>query len=56
MVNAESIGWAIYAAGFVIWLFGYLSARHAHVATPWGFQASFPTSKQDTDLRSCSRA
>ncbi len=39
MANAKSIGWAIYAAGFVIWLFGYLSAGHASafdwdVATP----------------------
>ena len=29
MPNAKSIGWAIYAAGFAIWLFGYLSAGHA---------------------------
>ena len=29
MANAKSIGWAIYAAGCVIWLFGYLSAGHA---------------------------
>jgi hypothetical protein len=38
--NAKSIGSAIYAAGFVIWLFGYVSAGHASifhwdVATPW---------------------
>jgi hypothetical protein len=26
---SKSIGWAIYAAGFVIWLFGYLSTGHA---------------------------
>jgi hypothetical protein len=25
MANAKSIGWTIYAAGFVIWLLGYLS-------------------------------
>jgi hypothetical protein len=25
MATAKSIGWAIYAAGFVIWLLGYLS-------------------------------
>src|SRR5258705_12930071 len=25
----SAIGWAIYAAGVVIWLFGYLSAGHA---------------------------
>jgi len=39
MPNAKSIGWAIYAAGFAIWCFGYLSAGHApafdwDVATP----------------------
>jgi hypothetical protein len=26
IANAKSIGWAIYAAGFALWLFGYLSA------------------------------
>ena len=31
MANAKSIGWAIYAAGFVIWFFGYLSAGHASI-------------------------
>ena len=30
MAKAKSIGWAIYVAGFVIWLFGYLSTG-AHV-------------------------
>jgi hypothetical protein len=29
MRKAKSIGWAIYAAGFAIWLFGYLSLGHA---------------------------
>ena len=29
MPNVKRIGWAIYPAGFVIWLFGYLSAGHA---------------------------
>jgi hypothetical protein len=29
MAKAKSIGWAIYVAGFVIWLFGYLSTGHA---------------------------
>ena len=28
MPNVKSIGWAIYAAGFAIWLFGYLSTGH----------------------------
>ena len=36
MPNAKSIGWAIYAAGFVVWLFGYLSAGHGSVIDwPW---------------------
>ena len=39
MANARSIGWAMYAVGFVIWLFGCLSTGHAaafdwEVATP----------------------
>jgi hypothetical protein len=55
MSIAKSIGWAIYAAGFGIWLFGYLSAGHAPLFdwkadTPWWFLASFPTSKQNSDL------
>ena len=29
MTKAKSIGWGIYVAGFVIWLFGYLSTGHA---------------------------
>jgi hypothetical protein len=29
LANAKSIGWTIYAAGFAIWLFSYLSAGHA---------------------------
>ena len=29
MANAKSIGWTIYAAGVVSWLYGYLSAGHA---------------------------
>jgi hypothetical protein len=40
IVNAKTFGWAIYAAGFAIWLFGYLSAGHAPVfdwnaTAPW---------------------
>ena len=61
MPNAKSIGWAIYAAGFAIWLFGYLSAGHAPAfdwvrPRPGGFLVSFPTSKRNSDLRSCSQA
>ena len=29
MATAKSIGWAINAAGFAIWLFGYVSTGHA---------------------------
>jgi len=61
MAKAKSIGWAIYVAGFVIWLFGYLSTGHAPLfdwkaATRGGFLASFRISKQNSDLRSCLRA
>jgi hypothetical protein len=47
IVNAKSVGWAIYAAGFAIWLFGYLSAGHAplfdwKVATPWWISSLVP--------------
>ena len=34
MAKAKSIGWAIYVAGFAIWLFGYLSTGHA-AALDW---------------------
>jgi hypothetical protein len=29
MAKAKSIGWTIYVAGFLIWLFGCLSTGHA---------------------------
>jgi hypothetical protein len=29
MLNAKTFGWAIYAVGFAIWCFGYVSAGHA---------------------------
>src|SRR5262245_52556161 len=38
MAKAKSIGWAIYVAGFVIWLFGYLSTGHA-AAFDWNVAA-----------------
>src|SRR5262245_54285201 len=61
MPYVKRIGWAIYAAGFVIWLFGYLSAAtRQHLIGTWprrgGFRVSSPTAKQNSDLRSCSRA
>jgi hypothetical protein len=49
IANAKSFGWAIYAAGFAIWLFGYLSAGHAPLfdwdaATPWWTNRKRPQS------------
>jgi hypothetical protein len=38
MAKAKSIVWAIYVAGSVIWLFGYLSTGHA-AAFDWGVAA-----------------
>jgi hypothetical protein len=53
--NAKSIGWAIYAAGFVIWLFGYLSGGHAPifdwaVATPWWISSFVPNLEAEVGL------
>jgi len=44
---AKIFGWAIYAVGFAIWLFGYLSAGHAplfnwNAATPWWISSFVP--------------
>jgi hypothetical protein len=55
MPNARTIGWAIYAAGFVIWLFGYLSAVHAPVfdwatATPWWISSFVPNFEAELGL------
>jgi hypothetical protein len=46
-LTAKIFGWVIYAAGFAIWLFGYLSAGHAPVfdwkaATPWWISSFIP--------------
>ena len=45
-MTAKIFGWAIYAAGFAIWLFGYFSAGHAtlfdwNANTPWWVFSSF---------------
>ena len=55
MANAKSIGWTIYAAGFVIWLFGYLSAGHASafdwdVATPSWISSFVPNVEAELGL------
>jgi hypothetical protein len=49
------IGWAIYAVGFAIWLFGYLSAGHApafhwDVATPWWISSFVPSREAELGL------
>ena len=55
MRNAKSIGWAIYAAGFAIWCFGYLSAGHAtafdwDVATPSWISSFVPNLEAELGL------
>jgi hypothetical protein len=55
MPNARSIGWTIYAAGFSIWLFGYLSVGHASifhldVATPWWISSFVPNREAELGL------
>jgi hypothetical protein len=55
MANSKSIGWAIYAAGFAIWLFGYLSAGHASVfnwdvATPSWISSFVPNLEAELGL------
>jgi hypothetical protein len=55
MPNAKSIGWAIYAAGFVIWLFGYVTAGHASVfdwdvATPSWISSFVPNLEAELGL------
>src|SRR5215467_12238174 len=55
MANAKSIGWAIYVAGFVIWLFGYVSTGHAaafdwDAATPWWISSFIPNLEAELGL------
>jgi hypothetical protein len=55
MPSAKSIGWAIYGAGFLIWLFGYLSVGHAPifdwvVATPWWISSFVPNFEAELGL------
>ena len=55
MPNAKSIGWAIYAAGFAIWLFGYLSVGHAPAfdwvaVTPWWISSFVPNREAEFGL------
>jgi len=55
IANAKSFGWAIYAVGFAIWLFGYLSAGHAplfdwNAATPWWISSFVPNLEAELGL------
>jgi len=55
IVNAKIFGWAIYAAGFAIWLFGYLSEGHAPLldwdaATPWWISSFVPNFEAELGL------
>ena len=55
MVIAKSIGWTIYAAGVVIWLFGYLSVGHAPAfdwvaVTPWWISSFVPNREAEFGL------
>jgi hypothetical protein len=55
IVNAKIFGWAIYAAGFAIWLCGYLSEGHAplfdwHAATPWWISSFVPNFEAELGL------
>ena len=55
MAKAKNIGWAIYAAGFAIWLFGYLSAGHTplfdwNAATPWWISSFIPNLEAELGL------
>jgi hypothetical protein len=52
---AKSFGWAIYAAGFAIWLFGCLSTGHAAAfdwegATPWWISSFVPSREAELGL------
>ena len=47
IANAKSLGYGIYAIGFAIWLFGYLSVGHAplfdwNAVTPWWISSFVP--------------
>jgi hypothetical protein len=55
MPNAKRIGWAIYAAGFVIWCFGFLTAGHAPLfdwaaSTPWWISSFVPNLEAELGL------
>jgi hypothetical protein len=55
IANVKSLGYAIYAVGFAIWLFGYLSAGHAPLLnwdapTPWWISRFVPNLEAEIGL------
>ena len=55
IANAKSFGWAIYTAGFAIWLFGYLSSGHVPLfdwdaTTPWWISSFVPNLEAEVGL------
>jgi hypothetical protein len=55
IANAKTLGWAIYALGSAIWLFGYLSAGHSPLfdwaaATPWWISSFVPNLEAELGL------
>src|SRR5262245_3073843 len=54
MLTAKSFGWAIYAVGFAVWCFGYLSAGHAPtlnwLAMPWWISSFVPNLEAEVGL------
>src|SRR5262249_12614657 len=55
MPNARSIGWGMYAAGFVIWLFGYFNAGPPPrfvlaLGAPWWISSFVPNLEAELGL------
>jgi hypothetical protein len=55
IANAKNLGWAIYAVGFAVWLFGYSSAGHASLfdwksTTPWWISSFVPNLEAEIGL------
>jgi hypothetical protein len=51
----KGVGWAMYAAGFMIWFFGYMSAGYASafdwdVVTPWWISNFVPNLEAELGL------
>ena len=55
IAKAKIFGWAIYAVGSAVWLFGYLSAGHAPLfdwksTTPWWISSFVPNLEAEIGL------